>query len=404
MALMALFAGLASAQETTPPAPPGTNQAAVKPDSHVEAPNTYQVDLTGGRAKPKPTVQPASRDKQGADFKALPKPSFELFRNQADRLPFPPEQLGPAHAGIRTYARYSYIRTNMECQLRDGKPLSTNEQFDLVFDLFQREVPQGEIYKFHLESLLEVADLPAPTNPTSMNTASSAELTEAQIAAIGYLSFRSTLYESPSFSTDYKTIVQQKWRNYETTSPMSRLLHAGLTRSTLDQVLREVPLSAINPRETPFAWKPFRGWTGDIPIAQQMARAQRLMVLIYFTNDDSPLPFEREAFDVQEFADYSQKNLVPVRVGVFSFHFEGSPQRKLQRKYSVTQFPTVIVLNSNGAEVGRIGTNQPGSAAVIAALERMKADPALQAAQPPPEQPANPRPQRQPRRSGTPFR
>ena len=70
MALMALFAGLASAQETTPPAPPGTNQAAVKPDSHVEAPNTYQVDLTGGRAKPKPTAQPPGKAKQAVEVDA----------------------------------------------------------------------------------------------------------------------------------------------------------------------------------------------------------------------------------------------------------------------------------------------------------------------------------------------
>jgi TPR repeat protein len=146
-------------------------------------------------------------------------------------------------------------------------------------------------------------------------------------------------------------------------------------------------------------------WTSDLAAGKRQASAQRKSVLLLMT-DQSTESFEKKTFGTPEFAEYADANLVPVKVTVNSWNGPEVPARELQRQYAVAKFPAVILLNSNGTELGRCGAAQEGSKAMIAALESFKANPTPQVTQPPPpaQQPVNTPRQRVPRRSSGGFK
>jgi len=117
-------------------------------------------------------------------------------------------------------------------------------------------------------------------------------------------------------------------------------------------------------------------WLTDLPKAQAQAKKENKLVLLDFTGSDWCgwcIKLKGEVFDLKEFKEYADKNLVLVEVD-FPRKKELSAEQKkangeLQEKYKIKGYPTIIVLNGDGKKVGELGYTKGGPKAFIAKLE-----------------------------------
>ena len=121
-------------------------------------------------------------------------------------------------------------------------------------------------------------------------------------------------------------------------------------------------------------------WLTDVPKALDRAKAEQKVVLLDFTGSDWCgwcKRIDKEVFSTTEFKEYARKNLVLVEVD-FPRQKKLRPELKkandaLQNRYKVEGFPTFVVLNGEGREIGRqVGYLEGGSKAFIAKLETFK--------------------------------
>jgi len=118
-------------------------------------------------------------------------------------------------------------------------------------------------------------------------------------------------------------------------------------------------------------------WGTDLPAALNQARSEKKMVLLDFTGSDwCPwcIKFDRDVLSTDRFAAYAKSKLVLVKVD-FPRH---SPQSRalkqanegLSKRFGVEGFPTYVLLNQSGKELGRqVGYAEGGPDAFIAKLE-----------------------------------
>jgi protein disulfide-isomerase len=122
-------------------------------------------------------------------------------------------------------------------------------------------------------------------------------------------------------------------------------------------------------------------WLTDLPQAQAQAKKENKQVLLDFTGSDWCgwcIKFNKEVLSTPEFAEYAAKNLVLVEV---DFPHKKEQTAELQKankalgsKFGVDGYPTFVVLNKDGKEVGRQeGYSAGGPKAFIAKLEGFKA-------------------------------
>jgi thioredoxin-related protein len=120
-------------------------------------------------------------------------------------------------------------------------------------------------------------------------------------------------------------------------------------------------------------------WLTDLPAAQAKAKKENKLVIMDFTGSDWCVwckKLHEEVFSKQEFEDYAAKNLVPVLVDFP----QDKPQTKelkaankaLQEKYKIDGFPTVVVLNGEGKEIGKLNYEKGGPKVFIESLEKLK--------------------------------
>jgi protein disulfide-isomerase len=121
-------------------------------------------------------------------------------------------------------------------------------------------------------------------------------------------------------------------------------------------------------------------WLTDLPKAQAKARAENKVVLLDFTGSDWCgwcIKFNKEVLSTAEFKEYAARNLVLVELD-FPRKKAQSPELKqankaLNEKYKVDGYPTFIVLNKDGKEIGRQGGYSAGGPkAFIAKIEKWK--------------------------------
>lgn len=123
-------------------------------------------------------------------------------------------------------------------------------------------------------------------------------------------------------------------------------------------------------------------WLTDLPTALARAKKENKAVLLDFTGSDWCgwcMKLKSEVFDQFDFAVYANANLIMVEVDF--------PRRKtlsvqqinanenLAAKYNIEGYPTIIVLNSDGAQIGKTGYVQGGTSAFIARLNRFSGMP-----------------------------
>lgn len=121
-------------------------------------------------------------------------------------------------------------------------------------------------------------------------------------------------------------------------------------------------------------------WHNNLAKAETQAKAKNKMVLMDFTGSDwCPwcIKLDKEVLDTKAFQNYAKKSLVLVRVD-FPRHKKQSAELKkankaLSEKYHVSGFPTLVVLNKNGKEIGRqVGYAPGGPKAFIAKVQGFK--------------------------------
>jgi len=121
-------------------------------------------------------------------------------------------------------------------------------------------------------------------------------------------------------------------------------------------------------------------WQTDAAKAQEQAKKEGKLVLLDFTGSDWCgwcIKFKKEVLDTKEFTEYADKNLVLVEID-FPRKKEQSDELKkanqaLKAKYKVSGFPTYVVLDGDGKEVGRqVGYAKGGPTAFIEKLDGFK--------------------------------
>jgi thioredoxin-related protein len=93
-----------------------------------------------------------------------------------------------------------------------------------------------------------------------------------------------------------------------------------------------------------------------------LAKQTNRPLLLAFIGTDwsvSSLKLDREVFDQAEFADNSKYNFLLCKVHFYETQ-ERAPEtirqnEQLANRYKVEEFPTVVVLNPDGVELGRLG-------------------------------------------------
>ncbi len=121
------------------------------------------------------------------------------------------------------------------------------------------------------------------------------------------------------------------------------------------------------------------GWSDDYAKSLKTAKAENKLVLLDFTGSDWCgwcMKLDKEVFSTPEFKAYAEANLALVELDFP----RGKPQtaevkkqnQELQQKYAIEGYPTIIVLNSKGKQIGQLGYMPGGPAAFIAELEKLK--------------------------------
>ena len=114
--------------------------------------------------------------------------------------------------------------------------------------------------------------------------------------------------------------------------------------------------------------------------AQAKAKAENKLVLIDFTGSDWCgwcIKLDKEVFSTPEFKEYAEKNLVLVEMDFPPKKPQSAELKKanaeLKTKYNVKGYPTIVVLDKDGKEIGRQpGYAEGGPKAFIARLEGFK--------------------------------
>jgi len=108
-------------------------------------------------------------------------------------------------------------------------------------------------------------------------------------------------------------------------------------------------------------------WRTDLPGALEQARSENKLVLLDFTGSDwCPwcIKFDHEVLSTDQFAAYASDKLVLVKLD-FPRHTQQDPALKqanqeLFQKFNVDGYPTYILLDSSGKELGRQVGYRPG--------------------------------------------
>jgi thioredoxin-related protein len=139
-------------------------------------------------------------------------------------------------------------------------------------------------------------------------------------------------------------------------------------------------------------------WLTDAQAAQAKAKAENKLLLLDFTGSDWCIwckKLKREVFDKPEFAQFAQSRLVLVEVDFPRNKTLPEAQKQanaqLDKTYGIDSFPTIILLNSDGKQVGRMGYVFGGVNSFVSKVEkaaRTKTPVAKMAPPPKPEKPS----------------
>ncbi|MFT3829837.1 MAG: thioredoxin family protein [Opitutaceae bacterium] len=119
-------------------------------------------------------------------------------------------------------------------------------------------------------------------------------------------------------------------------------------------------------------------WTTDYQSAVSAAQGTGREVLLFFTGSDWCgwcMKLETEILGAEEFKEYASGNLALVKLDfprqIAQSAFTKNRNRQLAQKYGIEGYPTIVVLNDVGEEVGRLGYEPGGPGPFIKKLRKM---------------------------------
>ena len=119
-------------------------------------------------------------------------------------------------------------------------------------------------------------------------------------------------------------------------------------------------------------------WLTDLSKAQAEAKAQHKLLLLDFTGSDWCIwckKLDAEVFKQPEFESYAKEHLVLLTVD-FPRKTAIAPEVKKQneelaQKFGIEGFPTIVVLNGDGKQVGELGYEPGGPSAFVKQLKKL---------------------------------
>ncbi len=120
------------------------------------------------------------------------------------------------------------------------------------------------------------------------------------------------------------------------------------------------------------------GWLTDYDKALKQAAAEKKPVVINFTGSDWCgwcIRLDKEVFSQQEFVNYAKDNVVLVKLDFPRKKPLSEAEKKkneaLAQKFGVRGFPTIVVLDPKGKQLGELGYQKGGAAKWIESLEKV---------------------------------
>lgn len=119
-------------------------------------------------------------------------------------------------------------------------------------------------------------------------------------------------------------------------------------------------------------------WLTDFAKAQAQAKADHKLVLVNFTGSDWCIwckKLDAEVFTKPQFEQYAKEHLVLVTVDFPRRKTLTEEVRKqnqtLAQKYNIEGFPTIVILNPEGKQVGELGYEPGGVDAFVKELKKL---------------------------------
>lgn len=119
-------------------------------------------------------------------------------------------------------------------------------------------------------------------------------------------------------------------------------------------------------------------WETDLEVAKKRAKDENKEILADFTGSDWCgwcIKLKKEVFDQPEFQEYAKKHLVMLELDFPRKKElpakEKEQNEKLSEEFKVEGFPTVLLLNAKGKEVGRTGYQEGGPAKYVEHLKEL---------------------------------
>lgn len=117
-------------------------------------------------------------------------------------------------------------------------------------------------------------------------------------------------------------------------------------------------------------------WETDLDVAKKRAKDEKKEILVDFTGSDWCgwcIRLKKEVFDQPEFQEYAKKHLIMVELDFPRKKKlpakEAAQNEKLSQEFKVDGFPTVLLLDEKGKEVGRTGYQKGGPASYVEHLK-----------------------------------
>ncbi len=162
---------------------------------------------------------------------------------------------------------------------------------------------------------------------------------------------------------------------YLATRPVPRVLAIAVAFFGLGAGLRAIASEPDGSAPAPVAAVE---WGTDFDAATARAAAEGRAILLNFTGSDWCVwchRLEAEVFAQQVFIDYAAVSLALVEVD-FPRRSElpaalAAHNRELADRFKVESYPTILLLNSAGEEIGRLGYMQGGPKTFVRELRRL---------------------------------